>query len=312
MAMDDDQLESLVSCRPTAATIDAEWSPEYRAQVLASIMADQPALRSPRRIVTRRWSMVAAAVSVAAAVVVGTALIPAGSAGGPDLAAAATLERLAVTAAGGPLLGPHQFDHVLMRTMQDGSQPDANGRWAREQWTAGDTGDTWYRTTDDHALQCAHYSMADPPDFASPTPAFLASLPSDPARLREYVRAHIVGSMSRDEAVFVAIGDMLGSGLPSPELRAEAFRALIGSGHIDVRADTRDALGRPAVRVSFVDAVGRPAEVQSMYFDPSTSRVMQQTDVVDRHTVSLAVITQTGIVGSVPAAVRSCPQLPAR
>lgn len=45
--------------------------------------------------------------------------------------------------------------------------------------------------------------------FASRSPHFLTSLPTEPDQLSAYLRARVSGSSSQDEAVFVAIGDVL-------------------------------------------------------------------------------------------------------
>jgi hypothetical protein len=124
------------------------------------------------------------------------------------------------------------------------------------------------------------------------------------------MRAHVTGSTSNDEAVFVGVRDMLHSGLPSPDLRAEAFRVLTGTGHVQVDASANDALGRPAVEVSFVDEHGRPDEVQSLYFDPKTSRIMEDADVIHGSTFYREITLDASIVDSVPQAVLSCPVLP--
>lgn len=284
---------------------------------------------SQPRLTSRRHLTVAASavVAVAAAAVIVTGVLPGDSPGGPSAANAATLERLARTAAGGGGVGPHQFAYALRiglgrdvgntakaspgpgAPQNAGSPtPTASGdqRTTRETWSAPN-GEDWYRQTGEHGPPCWHDVFPTPADFAIPTAAFLRALPTDPDRLRDYMRSHVSGSTSTDEAVFEAVDDLMRSGLPSPTLRATAFRVLEETGHVTVHADARDALGRSAIQVDFMDQQRRPNEVQSLFFDPKTSRVIQEQRMYDGTVSDRSVTVRSATVASVPASVRACP-----
>ncbi|MDT4936082.1 MAG: hypothetical protein QOK11_3974, partial [Pseudonocardiales bacterium] len=88
-----------------------------------------------------------------------------------------------------------------------------------------------------------------------------------PADLDSYLRAHVSGSTSKDEAVFTAVGDMLRGGLAPAHLRAAAIRVLEHTGHVTATS-ALDTLGRPAIQITFADAASRPGEDQALLFDP--------------------------------------------
>jgi len=101
--------------------------------------------------------------------------------------------------------------------------------------------------------------------------------------------------------VFVAVGDMLRGGFAPPALRAAALRVLEGTGHVTAQRGD-DPAGRPAVQVSFVDQHARPGEVQTLYFDPGTSRIVQER-MTGPGVTYLRTVTASGIVDAVPPAV---------
>lgn len=135
----------------------------------------------------------------------------------------------------------------------------------------------------------------------NPSPAFLATLPTDPAALLNYLRAHVHGSSSTDEAVFVAVGDMLSGGFAPPALRAATLRVLERTPHVTVRSG-QDSLGRTATVVDFVDESGRPGVVQSLYFDPATARLLQTGRTASDLAYSGTVVS-SDVVNSIPAQV---------
>jgi hypothetical protein len=113
-----------------------------------------------------------------------------------------------------------------------------------------------------------------------PTRDYLTGLPTNVDDLTAYLRSHVSGSSSRDEAVFVAVGDALRTGdlLATSDLRAALVGVLARTPGVTVHQDQRDYLDRPATRIDFVDEQTRPDEVQSMYFDPATYQFLEERD----------------------------------
>ncbi len=111
-----------------------------------------------------------------------------------------------------------------------------------------------------------------------PLPHTLASLPTDTSALQHYLRTHVSGSTSRDEAVFVAVGDLLRTGIAPRALRAAAIRVLARTRHVALGTTRSDALGRPVIRFDFIDDKGRPDEIQSLLFDPKTAALVGEID----------------------------------
>jgi hypothetical protein len=316
------ELDQLAAARPEPAitTADAVTLAE-RSQMLDTILATPRAQaddtgrqrqRTPRRRRLLGGSLAAAAG--VAALVIATVALPANSPGGPGRAGAATLERLAVTAAGGPSVGPGQFDFVWKIGTEDipGSGSD-EGSWNEQYWTAP-SGEVWGYSDRGKTMQpptapfCIHRQAGHGDEnFDEPTAAFLATFPTNPDQLRSFLRARVTGSSSKDEAVFVAVGDTLRTGLPSPALRAAAFRVLQRTGHITVTANARDARGRASIRVDFT---GRKAGVDSLYFDPTTSRIMEEAESINGHVDFSYVTVRAGVVNSVPADLINCASTP--
>jgi hypothetical protein len=96
--------------------------------------------------------------------------------------------------------------------------------------------------------------------------------------LQSYLRNHVEGSSSHDEAVFVAVGDALrtAGGLASPKLRAAMLAVLSRTPGVILHLDAQDYLQRPAIRADFVDQQIRPGAVHAYYFDPSDFRFLEE------------------------------------
>ena len=116
-----------------------------------------------------------------------------------------------------------------------------------------------------------------PRSASDPTRAFFAAIPTDVTELKAYLRSHAEGSSSRDEAVFVEVGDSLSmyGGLASPRLRAAMLAVLSRTPGVRVFLGQKDYLRRPAIRADFVNQLIRPGEIQSYYFDPTNFRFLQ-------------------------------------
>jgi hypothetical protein len=272
-------LDQITAYRPEDDALDAEWT--GRTAVLERVLASDARPAVPGLLIARRgrrrW--VAAAVvgaAAAAAVVLGVAL-PSGTPGSAPNAAAATLEKLAVRAATSPadLVRPGQFRHQRDKEVQSGDQPHTT---LIEDWTSYD-GTVWSKRIGFPVAGQTEYlkfSAADRGnDFSAPSPRFLADLPTDVSTLRDYIRSRVHGSASKDEAVFVAVGDMLRGGMASPQLRAAAIRVLERTPHITASSG-KDSLSRPALVITFDDRHARANETEALLFDPNTSVLLEE------------------------------------
>lgn len=307
--------------RPTADAFDDEWGPAQRNATLAEILGQSVTAQPPTRWIGRhrRWVAVGslAACAVAAGLVAGVAL-PAGSPGGPGTAAAATLERLAATAGqAGGTVGTGQFAYVRQdseQTAQRGypippGQTRTGGfdRQSSRSWTAP-SGDLWaYRALGSPTACLTKYAYRpetplEARDYEDLSAADLAALPTDADRLAAYLNAHPSGDNRGANNAFTAIGDLVRSGLAAPALRAAAIRALARTRGISVHVGTRDTAGRPAIRVDNASRYG----VESLFFDPSTSRLLEE-QVSQGSWLYRSIIRQSGIVDSIPAGLPRCP-----
>ena len=216
-----------------------------------------------------------------------------------------------MTAAGGPRVGPGQFDFTWKVFAQKSGNRVLTS--LDQRWTAS-TGEAWGYSDPGTTMQpriapfCIHRRAGvGDADFDEPTPAFLATYPTDPDALKSFLRTRVHGSTSTDEAVFVAIGDMLRTQLPSPELRAAGFRVLAMTDHVRVTPGVADARGRSTVRVDFT---GRPHVTESLFFDPATSRITEEADFAGGDFVDRTVTVRNEVTHSVPRAVVACADSP--
>jgi hypothetical protein len=295
-----DRLEAL---RPTKDSVDRLWSPAERQAVLEGVL--HPARRTGR--VRRPLMLVGAAASVAVAALAVSLVLPGGAPGGASPAAAAALDRLAGVAAAAPFdtARPDQFLHMVVVETQtgDGSaaeNPAGTSVRTHESWTAAD-GSGWRKDTE--AGHVLYFRLPAGGDYtAAPSPAYLASLPTDPDALRARLVANASGSTSTDEAVFVAVGDMLRGGFAPPALRVAALEALKHTPHVSLGKTTVDAQGRPVVELDFVDQGNRPDEVQALYFSAETSEIVQETTQAPGLDYR-GLVQASGVTDAVPADV---------
>jgi hypothetical protein len=303
-------IDTVAAYRPNETTLSAEWSSGRRTAVLEKILAE-PAVRTGHDLLAigrarRRWVPAAVIAGAAAAAVVAIGVVlPSGTPGAATSAAAAEqLEKLAVRAEASPadLVGPGQFGHVLETFVQTGASA---GTVVNESWTGYD-GTIWRRDVNG-ALGPGVTYLEFPPgaggsELSWPTPKLLASLPTNVDELNAYLRRNVTGSSSKDEAVFVAVGDLLRGGYAPPALRAAMIRVLELTPHITA-TKTHDSLGRPAYRIDFVDHAIRPHETETLMFDPNTSAILEEAD---RNPISsyTGTYTEDTTVDSVPQIVR--------
>ncbi|MEP7020522.1 MAG: hypothetical protein ABI808_07720 [Pseudonocardiales bacterium] len=280
-----DPMELLAGFRPTAAQLEHEWPADQRAVMREGIRTNTVPTgtvtrfqRPPTRGHHKQWSAIAGLVGAAAAALLAVQIMqPAGNPGPRTgtgtthtatghLAALGKLA-LAAQATSARALHPGEFRH-LITTQSD--------RRVLESWTSYD-GDVWRHDDNAGAAATADYLMfpRTGDSFASASPRYLAGLPSDADNLQSYLLSHVCGSSSRDEAVFVGVGDMLRGDYAPTALRVAAIHVLERTGHITTH-QSQDAQGHPALQVDFIDHSIRPGETQSLFFDPNTSALLQE------------------------------------
>lgn len=291
--------------RPTEAGLATEWTPAARADVLRGVLA-----AAPVRHHGRRWLLGSAAAGVAAAV--GAPLVLPGWFATP--AAAAQLEPVALAAGLRPALtwGEGQFLHVRTTSTQDGPQVIGGGskspaegpaspmmqRRVFDDWRAPD-GWTWSRR--DLPPMPAPGLFIFPPAGGWMSPGYAATMPTEPHLLDVSLRSRVSGSTSQDEAVFVAVGDMLREEAAPAEVRAAAIRVLGLNPKVSVETTT-DPSGRAAVRATFVDEAARRGIRQSLYLDPKTGVLLAEESTGGGWSFR-GVITVREVVDALPADV---------
>jgi hypothetical protein len=276
----EDPVERLAAYRPTNQLIDAEWSPADQARMRAGLLAMSAAQPGRLRFVPRRRWAVAAPISAAAvvALMIGIALV------------ATSADRYSGPLAGGtpfvagnltptPRVGAGEYAYRVTESVTisaDGTaEPAGNDpNWAtpahQQVWVAPD-GAEWN-------LGGGCFPAPKHVGFDEPTQAFFDQMPTDPTKLEQYLRSHVEGSSSQDEAIFVAAGDSLRNAdlLASSQLRAAWVEVMSHSNRVTVHTGVRDYLDRPAVRVDFVDQTQRAGELSSLYFDPETFQLLEE------------------------------------
>lgn len=290
----DQAMDALATARPDTDSIGRSWYIGRRELVLRRVTAAPRAPRfsaptSPRR---PRWGLVAAAIAlVAAAGLFVQVLLPLGSPGSPQ--AAAALDRLASAVPADVPIPDGAFELTVYQ--ETGKVETENGFMAyhteRSTWRAPD-GWAWARQTGDDAA----YHLFSP----VPRNWDLNLVPADPTVMEAYLRARVMGSSSVEEALFVAVVDTL-SFEPTPAAtRSAAIRMLAGVPGVTVTEDATDPLGRPATEVRFVDEAHRPGVVKSIFLDPADTQLLAEVETVDGDLHYTCLYTERRIVDSLP------------
>jgi hypothetical protein len=295
------------------------WPADERAAVLSQVLTAEPTpqrddrWRLPARPSRRRRAVTlgAAAGLAAAACIVVPTLLPAGSPGAADQAAAVqALHRLARVAAVSPAdrLGPGQYLHLVDVEHQNAlaGQPASDSRF--EDWIRAD-GLTWQRRTESTPGGPPHtevWRLPAGPQFIDGMPArqFLDRLPTDPAALEAYVRANTTGSTSADERVYVTVADIVRRGLAKPGLRAAAIDVLARLGHVQLGDETHDSFGNPVQAFEFVDPHGRPGDIRTVMFDTRTAQITEEREDFNGSLLYTRTVPVFQVVDSVPAGIR--------
>lgn len=258
-------------------------------------------------------AMLAGAAALALVLLLGN-----GGAARPDPAAAAVLERVArvAGAAGGPrALRAGEYWYVRSRdaysstsvyssdnswtsvtpelreiwTGRDGggrvrshltgrtrfASPHDRAEWVRAGRPNGDGGHDLPLRNDDEPLGAEARNV--PFGSEALTYGEMLALPTDAGALTKRVRkaAGTAGPSPREE-MFTIVGDVLRESPAPPALRAALYRVTARIPGIELVGQTRDGLGRPALAVALT-AQGTRHE---LLFDPRTSRLLEERDVV--------------------------------
>ncbi|MDT4913332.1 MAG: hypothetical protein QOC66_2460 [Pseudonocardiales bacterium] len=294
------------------------WPAADRAIMLDQVLSTDPVPhRADLRLITcrtrrgRRTAVLATAGLAAAACIAVPAVLPAGSPGSADQAAAVqALHHLAHVAAVSPSdhLGPNRYLHLVDVEHQEALAGQPAGESRFEDWIRAD-GQTWQRRSERSGAAPVHeevWLLPPGPQVIDgmTSPQFLDRLPTDPAALESYVRAHSVGSTSSDERVFVAVADIVRRGLAKPNLRSAAIEVLAQLGHVRLGDDTRDSLGNPVQTFEFVDPNGRPGDIQTVMFDTRTAQITEERDYFRGKLHFSRTVPVLEVVDTVPANIR--------
>jgi hypothetical protein len=257
-------------------------------QIVDQIIADAHHARSRRRRSTGGIAVLG--VAVAATLIVVLPSLLAGSASSISPAAQAAISTLAVTASHGPKAPapPGHYLHIVDR-IKEGTETDVIQTWIAHNGLAW----MFYSPNQNVSPQVTWGDN----DTSGPSLRYLDSLPTTGNGLEKYLQTHVTGSNTKDEAIFVAVGDMLRSGDVPPSLRVAAFEVLEQTPHISV-THTRDSLRRRALKVTFTDPTGLSGP-DSLLFDPKTAMLIGEQDGP-----AFTVTYTQNIVTSVPTAVR--------
>lgn len=263
--------------RPSTDGLTSEWAPADREALLSDIVSGG---RLPGPVRRRRWPIAVAASILAAAMVSVPVLVPGWF---THRAAAEELTKVAHAAAAERRLewSADEFLHVrTVETQTDaldsGSEVTGERRTVSDDFRTVD-GWTWSDRTVTSPVspdgRIERYIF--PPTWGWMRPDYAATMPAEPHLLDAFLRARILGSSSPDEAVFVAVGDMLGQEAADPELRAAAIGVLGLNPHVTVER-TRDPEGRDALKATFTDETTRPGTRQYLYLSPDTGALLGQ------------------------------------
>jgi hypothetical protein len=294
-------MRRLEEYRP-ASGIDEEWTPAARAGALRTAFDAGQAPRISYTASTRlrrRWPAVIGGIAAAAVAAALIEVVPHGSSsspgsGGTDTAAPRSTAISTAVSPTPPPEGPVQRLADTARHTSLGN-PGAGQYWyQRRELYAPDhpgpnsehigstinyvapNGDDWHVNIDSHGTSCTYYKFVGTPNPNHPDTAYLDSLPTDPAALYDYLRAHVSGSGSIAQAIVVAIGDTLhyAEGLVSPDLRAAFIEVLARVPAVTVEAGA--SYGDNATATTFTYPDG-----DSLWFDESTAQLVYSTGAPD-------------------------------
>jgi len=284
--------------------------PRVRKTVLGSDRASQTR-RAPGGRRLRRASWITgtslAAAGVAAALVLGNIVGPAGWRGGADAAAASTLNDAAAAAikTSDPTVGQGQFLEVAthaayasVTVTPDGTPATFLASQDSQLYIPKDSSQTWTWIRDARVpvqtfgAESEKAAAADPPfpaervllrsgAFYGPanlTSASLAALPTDPAQLLNYIYRTTLGQgVSPDGMALTWIADTLRSGLVPAGIRATMYRSAALIPGVTLTQGTANLDGRTGVAIGRDETDGIRQEI---IIDPNTGLVIGERQML--------------------------------
>jgi hypothetical protein len=190
-----------------------------------------------------------------------------------DTTAVAVLNQAALTAARQPAAavpGPGQY--VYVETIE--GQRDGAGICVQtvRVWTAPDGSGREVASAPTGAF--CHGGIPSQ-TFAKGQGIVTADLPTDPARLEQFIVRHFEGGGREDvAATFDFAGTFLQAGAP-PQVRAALYRLIQGLPGIEALGPMTDRLGRHGTGVGFTEYGVRDV----LIFDPATSAVLEREGI---------------------------------
>jgi hypothetical protein len=260
---------------PTTAVL-ARARAELRERMDAETR-EQPARASRRGSLRRRTLLGLVAAAATAAAVTAPAVLPLGSGDRPAASAdaAAFLNAVATTAAGEQ--GDWKdaaFWYSRSRSQRNGDQPRT-----REIWLG-------HRTSGRIAIDGKDMGKELPIDGPTLFPVGggttttwdgLWELPTDPGRLEQVLREGRKGTGNdAEEALFVAVGELLRETPVPPAVRAALYRVAAKVPRVRLLGAVTDAEGRSGVAVEFTG----PDITARYVIDPDDGRLLEETSVL--------------------------------
>ncbi|WP_040160751.1 hypothetical protein [Nigerium massiliense] len=281
--------------KPTDDRLERLWTPEQRDRALSHAFAGRSAMPNPHR----RWPLAAAACVIVGGLAAAPALVP-GWLTPPAAAADLQLLGRSVESRPAQAWSDGQFLRVRSVSTQD-SEPMAGSEDVHERISFDDfhAADGW--TWSDRVVNGRSERYIFSPSWGWNRPGYAATMPTEPHLLDAFLRARVTGSTSPDEAVFVAVGDMLRQEAAPATVRAAAIGVLGLNPKVTVQKTT-DPRGRQALKVTFVDERTRPGMMQFLYLDPVTGLLLGSGNLSDGLRYEL-VVTDREVVDALPADV---------
>lgn len=318
--------------RPTPESIEGLWGADRKAATLASLLrsaeaaemdgeggvasltslfgAAEPAAPKRSRLPSRRLGLRRAAIlSGAAALLAATVVVSPALIGSESTSATAAIEPLVDIAENAdPVVIPKgKFLHVVTVENPDGpprgryyEESLKLGEYPRtlESWMSSD-GHLWRRdSTTNGNVRLNDFGVQGGSFPGSPSPKEATKLPDEPRALQSFLRDNVSGSNSRNEAVFVAIGELARSGLLPPKVRAASLEVIAALP--EVTATKTTVGGSQMVRVDFADDSIRKDEVFTLLFDATTADLVEDIQWLRGKVNFRSVITRREIVSAMP------------
>jgi hypothetical protein len=281
---------------------------------VATEAALRPSLRWPR-LRLRRPRLLIPAMIIPLVVVLALGVVPFGNR--PDPAAAAALNAVAGVAAAQPAAPADRYRHTKSEGAWLSGVGGTPGIWAlvpvtRELWVRPDGSGRLIETRGEPIwfgpADKAAWLAAGSPDLGGdthtdtrfgPTPAGAVpgtpqawpgslyfedvdALPTDPAALRQLIDQRAAsGGGSTDYERFTIVGDLLRETVGTPQVRAALYRVAAGLSGVQLIGSVTDRAGRTGTAVAMTsDQSSRGLERRVLIFDPSTSMLLEEQDVL--------------------------------